>query len=135
MKRIVRQNKTDRPIAVWLLVCCAMLFAMVAVGGVTRLTHSGLSIVEWEPLIGTLPPFTDAAWQAEFARYQQTPEFRLRNFHMGVAEFKGIFWWEYAHRLLGRLIGVVFLLPLVYFVARGKVRGLLAWKLGGIFIL
>jgi heme a synthase len=108
---------------------------MVVVGGVTRLTHSGLSIVEWQPLIGAVPPLSDAAWQAEFAKYQQTPEFRLRNFNMGVAEFKGIFWWEYAHRLLGRLIGIVFLVPLVIFALKRKVRGELAWKLAGIFVL
>lgn len=121
--------------AVWLLVCCAMLFAMVVVGGVTRLTHSGLSIVEWQPLVGTIPPLNDAEWQLSFQKYQQTPEFKLRNFNMGVEEFKGIFWWEYFHRLLGRLIGVVFLVPLVYFLWRGSARGPLAWKLAGIFVL
>ncbi len=124
-----------RAIAVWLLLCCAMVFAMVVVGGVTRLTHSGLSIVEWQPFIGTVPPLNDAEWQAMFHKYQQTPEFKLRNFDMGVAEFKGIFWWEYFHRLLGRLIGVVFIVPFVYFLWRGPARGMLAWKLGGIFLL
>jgi cytochrome c oxidase assembly protein subunit 15 len=124
-----------RAIAIWLLICCAMLFAMVVIGGITRLTHSGLSIVEWQPLIGALPPLSDAAWQETFAKYQLTPEFKLRNFDMQLAEFKGIFWWEYFHRLLGRLIGVVFLLPYLYFLLRGKVRGTLAWKLAGIFVL
>ena len=126
---------SPRAIAIWLLLCCAMVFAMVVVGGVTRLTHSGLSIVEWQPFIGTLPPLNDIEWQAMFQKYQLTPEFKLRNFDMGVTEFKGIFWWEYFHRLLGRLIGVVFFVPFVYFLWRGSARGTLAWKLGGIFLL
>jgi len=125
----------SRAIAAWLLLCCAMLFAMVVVGGVTRLTHSGLSMVEWQPIVGSIPPLNDAEWQVTFQKYQQTPEFKLRNFDMGVEEFKGIFWWEYFHRLLGRLIGVVFFLPFVYFLARGKARGPLAWKLAGILLL
>jgi cytochrome c oxidase assembly protein subunit 15 len=81
---------------------------MVVVGGVTRLTHSGLSIVEWQPIVGAIPPLDDAAWHETFAKYQQTPEFRQVNHAMTLDEFKGIFWWEYAHRLLGRLIGVAF---------------------------
>ncbi len=125
----------SRVVAIWLLLCCAMLFAMVVVGGVTRLTHSGLSIVEWQPFVGTIPPLNDAEWQVTFQKYQLTPEFKQRNFDMGVEEFKGIFWWEYFHRLLGRLIGVVFFVPFVYFLWRGKARGTLAWKLGGIFLL
>lgn len=125
----------SRAVAIWLLLCCAMLFAMVVVGGVTRLTHSGLSIVEWQPFVGTIPPLNDAEWQATFQKYQLTPEFKQRNFNMGVEEFKGIFWWEYFHRLLGRLIGVVFFVPFVYFLWRGNARGTLAWRLGGIFLL
>ncbi len=131
----VANGDSSRAIAVWLLVCCAMLFAMVVVGGVTRLTHSGLSMVEWQPIVGAIPPLNDAEWQATFAKYQQTPEFKLRNFDMSVNEFKEIFWWEYFHRLLGRLIGVVFLVPYLVFLARRKVTGTLAWKLGGIFLL
>lgn len=121
--------------AVWLLACCALVFAMIVVGGITRLTHSGLSIVEWQPLIGAIPPLDDAQWAAEFAKYKRTPEFKQRNFDMTLAGFKGIFWWEYAHRLLGRAIGIAFLLPLLYFLARRRVRGALAWKLAGIFAL
>ena len=127
--------QSTRAIAVWLLLCCAMVFAIVVVGGVTRLTHSGLSIVEWQPFVGSIPPLNDAQWQLMFEKYQQTPEFKLRNFDMDVAAFKGIFWWEYFHRLLGRLIGVVFLLPFVYFLWRGTARGTLAWKLAGILLL
>lgn len=133
-ERIAKQD-ASRAIAGWLLICCAMLFAMVVVGGVTRLTHSGLSMVEWQPIVGAIPPLNDAEWQATFAKYQQTPEFKLRNFDMSVSEFKGIFWWEYFHRLLGRLIGMVFLVPYLVFLVRRKVSGALAWKLGGIFLL
>ena len=111
---------TRRAVALWLLVCAAMVFAMVVVGGVTRLTHSGLSIVEWQPLIGTVPPLSEADWQDEFAKYRQTPEFKQVNHDMDLAGFKRIFWWEYFHRLLGRLIGVVFFLPLVWFWVRGR---------------
>ncbi len=126
---------SPRHVAYWLLACCALVFAMVVVGGMTRLTQSGLSIVEWRPVTGTLPPFTEAAWLDEFAKYQSSPEFRQRNHDMTLAGFKGIFWWEYFHRLLGRVIGLAFLLPFLYFVARGAVRGRLAWKLAGIFAL
>ena len=90
-----------RAIAAWLLACCALVFAMVVVGGVTRLTHSGLSITEWQPIVGTLPPLDRRDWQEAFAKYQATPEYRQVNHAMTLAEFKGIFWWEYVHRLLG----------------------------------
>lgn len=124
-----------RAVAAWLLVCCALVFAMVVVGGVTRLTHSGLSIVEWQPIVGTLPPLSEAAWQATFEKYKLTPEYRLVNHAMSLGEFKGIFWWEYFHRLLGRLIGVVFFVPLVWFWVRRRIDRPLAWKLAGIFAL
>jgi cytochrome c oxidase assembly protein subunit 15 len=124
-----------RRIAAWLFVCAAMVFAMVVVGGVTRLTHSGLSIVEWQPLVGTLPPLSDAQWQELFAKYRETPEFKLVNFDIDLAGFKRIFWWEYVHRLLGRLIGVVFLVPFLWFLARRQLDTPLAWKLAAIFAL
>ena len=108
---------------------------MVVVGGITRLTHSGLSIVEWQPIVGALPPLNEAQWEEAFAKYRQTPEFKLRNHAMTVEGFKGIFWWEYIHRLLGRVIGLAFLLPLLYFAWRRAVTGALAWKLAGVFIL
>ena len=104
---------------------------MVVVGGVTRLTHSGLSIVEWQPIVGTLPPLDEAQWQEAFAKYQLTPEYRQVNAGMSLAEFKGIFWWEYFHRLLGRAIGVVFLVPLVWFAARRRDPARFTWKLAG----
>ncbi len=95
-----------------------MVFAMIILGGVTRLSGSGLSIAEWRPIMGALPPFTDAEWQRVFDIYKQTPEFLKVNSHMDVNDFKGIFWLEYYHRLLGRLLGFVFALPLVFFVVR-----------------
>src|SRR5437867_5557465 len=104
----------ERAVAAWLLACCALVFAMVVVGGVTRLTHSGLSIVEWQPIIGTLPPLSEADWQETFGKYQLTPQYLQVNKGMTLDEFKGIFWWEYWHRLLGRLIGVAFLVPLLW---------------------
>jgi len=126
---------SSRAVAAWLFACCALVFAMVVVGGVTRLTHSGLSIVEWQPVAGAIPPLGEADWQAEFGKYKLSPEFRQRNFDMTLAEFKGIFWWEFVHRLLGRVVGVVFLVPLLWFAARGQVRGALAWRLAAIFAL
>lgn len=125
----------DCAVAVWLLVCCALVFAVVVVGGITRLTRSGLSIVEWQPIVGVLPPLGEGAWQEVFRKYQQTPEYRLVNPDMNLAGFKSIFWWEYFHRLLGRLIGLAFLLPLLWFALRGRIARALTWKLAGIFAL
>jgi cytochrome c oxidase assembly protein subunit 15 len=124
-----------RQVAGWLLLCCALVFAMVVVGGVTRLTRSGLSIVEWEPLIGAIPPLTQADWEQLFREYQATPEYLKVNQGMSLQAFKGIFWWEYFHRLLGRLIGVVFLLPLLWFLWRRKLPPGMAPRLFGIFLL
>jgi heme a synthase len=127
--------RARRSVAVWLLICCLMVFATLVVGGVTRLTHSGLSIVEWQPLVGTLPPRGDAAWQDVFAKYQRTPEYVKVNRGMPLDEFKYIFWWEYWHRLLGRAIGIVFLLPLVWFWVRGRLERALLVPLVGMFVL
>ena len=124
-----------RHVAAWLLACAALVFLIVLVGGITRLTRSGLSIVEWQPLIGTLPPLSDAEWQALFVKYRETPEYRLVNLGMDLEGFKRIFWWEYIHRLLARLIGLVFLVPLLWFHARKMLERPLAWKLWGIFAL
>ncbi len=124
-----------RSVARWLLACCALVFAMVVVGGITRLTHSGLSIVEWQPLVGAVPPLGDHAWEETFAKYRESPEFRLRNHDMTLAGFKEIFWWEYFHRLLGRLIGLVFIVPFAWFLARRAISGALAWKLAAVFAL
>jgi cytochrome c oxidase assembly protein subunit 15 len=128
-------SRDQRAIAVWLLLCCAMIFAMVVIGGITRLTESGLSMVEWRPLIGWLPPLSDGAWQDVFAKYQATPQFQKVNAAMTLAEFKTIFWWEYVHRVWGRLIGVVFLLPFLWFLVRRRFDRALAPKLAVIFVL
>jgi len=124
-----------KQVAGWLLLCATLVSLMVVVGGVTRLTHSGLSIVEWQPLVGAIPPLSDADWQALFAKYRETPEFRLVNFGLDLAGFQRIFWWEYAHRLLGRLIGVVFCLPLVFFLLKKMLTPRLAWQLAAILLL
>ena len=123
------------PVRVWLYAVAILIVTMILIGGATRLTDSGLSITEWQPIHGTIPPLNEAEWQEEFAKYQQIPQYRERNAGMTLAEFKTIFWWEFVHRLWGRLIGVVYAVPLVWFVLRGQVRGRLAWRLGGIFVL
>ena len=128
-------DRDRRAVGGWLLLCAALVFAIVLVGGITRLTRSGLSIVEWQPLVGALPPLSQADWEALFERYRVTPEFRLVNFDMTLEGFKGIFWWEYLHRLLARGIGLVFLFPYLYFLLKRKLDGALAWKLAGVFAL
>lgn len=128
-------NNRDRTLALWLFTCCAMIFAMVVLGGLTRLTGSGLSMVEWDPIFGIIPPLSDADWQSVFAKYQQSPEYRHINFNMDLAGFQAIYWFEYAHRLLGRSIGTVFLLPFLYFLWRGWVRRPLVPKLVTMFVL
>ena len=124
-----------RVVAGWLIACAAFVFLVVVVGGVTRLTRSGLSIAEWQPLVGAIPPLSEADWQALFAKYRETPEYRIVNRGMTLEGFKGIFWWEYIHRLLARLVGLVFLLPFLWFLWKRKLGGSLACKLWGIFAL
>lgn len=125
----------QRPVALWLLVCCALIFAMVVLGGVTRLTHSGLSIVEWEPLVGTVPPLNVDQWNATFAKYKKTPEYLKVNHGMDLDEFKSIFWLEYYHRLLGRGLGAVFLVPFLYFLWRRRIALAETPKFIGMFLL
>ncbi len=96
-------------VRIWLGAMIVLVFAMVLIGGATRLTDSGLSITEWKPVVGAIPPFSQAAWESEFALYRQTPQYALMNSHMSLAEFKTIYWWEWGHRQLGRLIGLVYL--------------------------
>ena len=115
-------NNENRIVASWLLVCCALVFVMVILGGVTRLTGSGLSMVDWRPITGVLPPLRDSEWQQVFEMYQQTPEFQKKNSYMNLHDFKGIFWLEYLHRLLGRTIGIVFLVPFLFFVWRDYIQ-------------
>jgi heme a synthase len=124
-----------RPVAAWLFFCCGLIFLMVGVGGITRLTLSGLSITEWKPVIGIVPPLSAADWAAEFARYRQIPEYRAIHFAMSLDEFKSIYYWEYLHRLLGRLIGVAFAVPFIWFLARRRLPRRLSPPLAGILLL
>lgn len=132
-----RTDTRNRRVATWLLICCGLVFAMVVLGGVTRLTGSGLSMVDWRPVTGILPPLSDTEWQQTFDMYQQSPEFQKVNAHMSVDDFKGIFWLEYLHRLLGRLVGLVFIVPFVVFATTGDItrqewpKYLLMFVLGG----
>jgi cytochrome c oxidase assembly protein subunit 15 len=126
-------ERRQRAIRLWLYAVAALIFAMVLVGGATRLTESGLSITEWKPVTGTLPPLGEPAWQAEFDKYKTIPQFSHLNSGMTLAEFKTIFWWEWAHRLMGRLIGAAFLLPFLWFLAKGWVGQGLRWRLWTIF--
>ena len=125
----------SRPVAIWLFVVAAFVLAMVIVGGATRLTDSGLSITEWKPVTGALPPLNEAAWQAEFARYRQIPQYAQLNAGMDLAGFKVIYGWEWSHRLLGRVVGVVFGVPFVWFALRRQLPPRLFLRLGGIFLL
>ncbi len=130
------QNKQNpKAIAIWLFTCCAMVFVLVVVGAITRLTESGLSMVEWRPLIGALPPLSDAEWSRVFSLYQSTPEFFLKNSWMELADFKHIFFWEWFHRFLGRMIGLVYGLPLAWFWLRGMIPGEYKLKLLGLLVL
>ena len=122
-------------VRVWLLAVAALIFLMVSLGGATRLTGAGLSITEWQPIMGAVPPLSDAAWQEAFEKYKQIPQYEHVNRGMGLGAFKLIYWWEWTHRFLGRLIGVVFLVPFLYFLAAGQIARPLMWKLGGIFAL
>jgi cytochrome c oxidase assembly protein subunit 15 len=115
-------DNKNKKVATWLLVCCALVFIMVVLGGVTRLTGSGLSMADWRPITGALPPIGDAEWQQVFDMYRETPEFQRKNSYMDVHDFKGIFWLEYLHRLLGRTIGIAFLLPFLFFVWKGYIQ-------------
>jgi len=134
---VLNRDAQDRAVATWLLICCGLVFAMVVLGGFTRLTGSGLSMADWRPMMGVLPPIGDAEWQRVFDLYRQTPEFNKVNSHMDVHAFKSIFWLEYLHRLLGRTIGIVFLLPFLVFVIKGYIakrewlKYLLMFVLGG----
>ncbi|MDG2319322.1 MAG: COX15/CtaA family protein [Rhodospirillaceae bacterium] len=127
-------DQNAKHIRLWLLICAGMVFIMVVLGGATRLTESGLSMVEWQPL-NILPPLSETAWQQEFEKYQKYPEFQKVNSWMAVEDFKNIFWLEYIHRLWGRLIGLVFAIPFFYFVATRRVQGQFAWTLAGLLAL
>ncbi|CAI6331945.1 unnamed protein product [Periconia digitata] len=123
---------SSKSVAYWLLGSAASVFGIVIFGGLTRLTESGLSITEWRPVTGSLWPSNQQAWEDEFEKYRSSPEFKMLNSTMTLPEFKQIYFMEWAHRLWGRVIGVSFLVPTVYFIARKRVTPSMAWKLGGI---
>ena len=125
----------QRSVRLWLYAVAALVLAMVLVGGATRLTESGLSITEWRPVMGVLPPLSEGEWQEALAKYQAIPQYHLLNAGMGLADFKVIYWWEWSHRLLGRLIGVAFLLPFLWFLWRGSIALQLRPRLWFIFAL
>src|SRR6516164_802139 len=122
-----------RAVKLWLYAVAALVLAMVLVGGATRLTESGLSITEWKPVMGVVPPLNEHAWQTEFEKYQAIPQYREMNSGMSLEQFKTIYWWEWTHRLLGRVIGAAFLLPFLFFLARGWVAPSLQPRLWFIF--
>ncbi|WP_454814077.1 COX15/CtaA family protein [Labrys neptuniae] len=119
----------------WLVIVAVLVIAMVVVGGATRLTESGLSITEWQPIKGTIPPLSDGEWAAEFEKYKQIPQYVKLNLGMSLEEFKFIYWWEWSHRLLGRLIGIVFAVPFLIFWLRGWLTPRLTVKLVGLLAL
>src|SRR5262249_357825 len=122
-----------RAMRLCLLAVAALMFATLVVGGTTRLTGSGLSIVEWKPVTGVLPPLDAPAWQAEFEKYKMIPQYREHNAGMSLEEFKTIYWWEWTHRLLARLVGAAFLIPFLWFLWRGWVEPQLRVRLVAIF--
>jgi cytochrome c oxidase assembly protein subunit 15 len=128
-------RQSRRLVAVWLFVVAAMIMVMVVLGGATRLTGSGLSIMEWAPLMGWIPPTTDAEWQRLFALYRQIPQYTLVNDGFGLAGFKHIFWLEWTHRLWGRLIGIAFLVPLILLSASARIERRLVPRLAALFVL
>lgn len=134
MTSFLRSDRS-KAVAIWLLVVAAFVLGMVIVGGATRLTDSGLSITQWKPVTGAIPPMSQADWQAEFARYRQIPQYSQLNAGMSLSDFKSIYWWEWSHRLLGRVLGVVFFVPFVVFAIRGDLPRRLFFRLGGIFVL
>lgn len=124
-----------RAVRVWLYTLAVLIVVMVMVGGATRLTGSGLSITEWKPILGAIPPLSDADWQGLFQKYKEIPQYKLINRGMSLADFKDIYWWEWSHRFLGRLIGVIFAIPFLVFLLRGAISRALLLKLSGIFVL
>jgi cytochrome c oxidase assembly protein subunit 15 len=127
------KSDRSRAVAIWLFAVAALVTAMVVVGGATRLTGSGLSITEWKPIRGVIPPLNLDQWQAEFARYRQIPQYRELNRGMSLGQFQSIYWWEWSHRLLGRLLGVAFVAPFVWFAVRREISRRLAWRLALLF--
>ena len=129
------QNKYDKQVASWLIFVAIVIFLMIILGGATRLTHSGLSMVDWNPIMGVIPPLSEADWEQTFRRYQEFPEYQKINEGMSLQGFKEIFYFEYFHRVLGRLIGILFLVPFLYFWFRGAIRRRMLPQMITMFIL
>jgi cytochrome c oxidase assembly protein subunit 15 len=127
--------QNPKPILLWLRCVCASVVIILVVGGITRLTGSGLSMVDWRPVMGVLPPLSDAEWEEVFAQYREFPEYKLLNEGMSLAEFKGIFFWEYLHRVLGRVVGLLCLLPYLWFLWRKRLDGSLKGRGLGLVLL
>ncbi|MEO0312224.1 MAG: hypothetical protein RIQ89_1881, partial [Bacteroidota bacterium] len=134
----IKNNYTLEPIARWYLAGAILIFLMVVIGGITRLTGSGMSITEWKPITGTIPPLSEATWQQEFEKYKDIPQFKLINYDFTLADFKQIYFWEYFHRLIARVLGLVFIIPFIYFIIYHKIdkvnkrKALSLFLLGGI---
>ncbi len=128
-------HQTRRMVIAWLGLCCVLVFVMVLLGGAVRLTGSGLSMVDWQPIMGVFPPLSEVDWMRVFEQYQQFPEFKMVNTQISLSEFKFIYWMEYTHRILGRLIGLIFLLPFVYFAVTKRLSNVLMSKLGWLFLM
>lgn len=131
----IGNSDRSKAVAIWLYVSAALVFAMVVVGGMTRLTGSGLSITEWKPIMGAIPPLNHAEWMEAFEKYKAIPQYQLVNAGMSLAEFKDIFWWEWVHRLLGRVIGIVFAVPFFVFLAMRRMPSRLLWRCAVLLLL
>ncbi len=127
-------QKSDRSVVIWLFLGCFLIASMVIIGGITRLTHSGLSMVEWKLIMGTIPPLNEAQWIETFEKYKQFPEYKIMHSYFTLEDFKSIFMWEYLHRLLGRVLGLVFIIPFVVFLIKGKISRVLLPKLLLVFL-
>lgn len=122
-------SKNLKPVVIWLFTGAVLVFIMTAIGGITRLTESGLSMVDWKLIMGAIPPLTEEAWQKTFEQYQQFPEYQITHAHFSLSDFKSIYFWEYTHRLLGRVIGLVFIIPFLIFLAQKRISKSLLFKL------
>ena len=135
MNTLIKNEIYNRQVTNWLLFCAVLIFFMILLGGVTRLTHSGLSMVEWKPLMGIIPPLTSQDWQDSFDMYKLYPEYQKVNKGMSISEYKYIFMYEYLHRILGRIIGLVFFIPFLFFYFTGRIQKKLTPKLMVMFAL
>ena len=130
-----KRKSARRAISIWLMALFGLVVLIILIGGMTRLTDSGLSITEWKPVTGAIPPMGDVAWVAEFDKYKVTPEYELQNIGMSMSEFKGIYWWEWAHRFLGRFVGLVWFVGFVWFMARRQIPNGWTGRLAGVGVL